>query len=166
MINHRRHHMQVSFGRPGKCKKSCPCPPKCKSLCARIKLTAERSPRVVGRRRKAWRFTPLHNHVLYHWGEADPGIPVRMTYAVLVSCLAGENRWVFVDPKTIAQRIGIGVKQYREHLKVLEDLGLILVMPRRDLDSAYRWPGNTVIVLDLPDWLAPPIHPDLDEDEE
>jgi hypothetical protein len=170
---HGRHwYMKECFGRPEEhADDRCVCPSTCQELCRRASVTAERSPRVEGRRKRR-PFTPIPNVILGSWGlePNEPSDAVRLTYLFLITQTRPGRRWIWKQFANLARERGVSLKVFRQHCAQLAELGLIMTPRMRELSDELRTNGRTVVMLDLPTWFPNPggdtaEDPDAEDDD-
>src|SRR5262249_1460415 len=98
-------------------------------------------------------YTPMWNAVFSHWWgyppELEPSPAAKMTYLHLTS-LGGESRYLWARIAAHAQRMRLPLKTLMNHLRELQQAGLLLLVPKSHVIAGNfsRW--KTILLLDLP----------------
>ena len=135
-------------------RRNCPhCTPKGKQLCkaAAKKLKPGRSPR----REKAGDdrpFTPAtHEAIRWHLPGRDG---LRLTYIFLLSHTSSHSNLIYWAGHRIAERRGVKLNTFREHIRDLKKLKLVETMPRKDVWRGAKVGEEAFYLLPLPKWVT------------
>lgn len=153
-------HLRTCFGKGNEDERAaCPCPPACEALCDQTRFDALRSPRGERHQGKERPFLVMPLDILRELQRRSPE-PISdgalVTYLHLCGETRPECRWVLKTTAELADARDKAVETIREHLGVLERVGLILRVPMRELSYDHNMNEKATLVCDLPAWHQTP----------
>jgi hypothetical protein len=149
-------------------RERCDCPPSCKELCMSTKHSKRYSPISMPNQGQTKPYTKIYNGLLLPWEHEELGDPPAITkliYFFLLSFTRNDRRRE--DTRWINRRIDVLAEQFfgtdskakrrtfGDHLRKLEDYGMISLIPFKDVDPGHKSGGGiekSIIINDLPIW--------------
>ncbi len=137
----------------------CPCPPRCRELCVLHRRDPSRSSRGEKKKGQERPYWVAPADLLWCLQKQSPE-PISdgalVTYFHLNGLALQNCRWVLKTTRELADLRDKTVETVREHLAVLERVGLIVREPMRALSNREGSNERAILVPNLPAWYRTP----------